>query len=565
MPALATSETQDAVELAPIANDRAAVQERKHVLKRIAALAEGCLRAVLIATVIALVGVTFRSGIERGGDSRLFDTDFGTVLYAVCANLAHDKYHAGRYVCASFAEKQMHYAGLWYDDATLARIGKSLPQWEADGAAIDRSLAKVFAAPPLASDGGVYAYGWGGDAGYMDFVQFAFRLFGGRLEALYYAYFLLLLISIGLFCIQFWRNYFALFTALAFQFSIIPYLDVLPGAGVGSLENPRLLSLLAIIPMFHALFLIVYRVRLSFWTILPFVPQAILLTAAADFRSLSYTAVIALTICCLVLLIIDRHRLTLPQAAWRCWPAYLILLCVAAGAGLQARAADTRIALLGGMRYHTFWEPLFWNLETSPDWKSKYRAQFQGATGDAIAQIAVQQYRTRHNLLHLKTDFVLGDESLGLTQVAYEKYTRAAYIEFARKNPWFIAQLKYYNALNVINWVKSVIQSEWRAVGWSLLALGGIVSFALIVDVRRKHETLRRLSICAGLLLLIGIVTALPVWATAIEAAIMTDLTLLNVLASFVLALWAVVCLGVMLSERAPRLMRGLLALQHDS
>ena len=143
----------------------------------------------------------------------------------------------------------------------------------------------------------------------------------------------------------------------------------------------------------------------------------------------------------------------------------MTLVCLAPGAGLQAATADPRIAQTGGMRHHTFSEPLFWNPETdAADWKAKYRAQFDCATGDAIAQVAVQSHRARHHLLHVKADFVHGHESQGLSQVAYEKYIRAAYIEFARKNPWFIVRLMYDNALNIVDWVRALVASEWWAL-----------------------------------------------------------------------------------------------------
>ena len=556
MSAHTTSETQNVAGLRTPANlvqgTTGLAARCSNTFQRARVVADKSLKGLLIATIIGLVGVTFRMGIESGQVGRFYNSDYGTILYAICANLSQEKYRAGRYVCANSAERQMRDAGLWYTDDALARAGKTLPQWEADGAFLNQALTKVFASSPLASDGGVYDYGWGGDSGYMDFVQGAFLLFGTRLEALYYGYFFLLSVSTILFCIQFWRNYFAAFTVLAFQFSFIAYLDLgyLQPTELGSLGNPRILSLLAIIPMFHALFLIVYRIRFGLRAGLLFVPQALLIAAAADFRALSYAAFITLLICNVALLVIDRRRQTLREAGRRYWPTYAIAVCLAVGAGLQAATADPRIAQMGGMRYHTFWEPLFWDLETDQaDWQAKYRGQFDGATGDDIARVAVQSYRARHGLLNVKNDFVGGNESLGMTRVAYEKYTRDAYIEFARANPWFIVRLKYFNALNIMAWVKPLLLNEWRALHWWLYVLAAFVGFALIAEVRRNVETLRRLSICAGLVTLSGFLIAIPIWATAIEGSIMTDLCLLNATASFALALWVLVSAGVLVSK----------------
>jgi len=203
----------------PSAAPAAAKANADDYRKRLGAVAGGCLSALLIAAIIAMIGTSFRYGIDRGSHAKLTLTGSGQFVSAVCAILAQHKYHTGRYVCAGSAYREMQDAGLWYDDATVTRIGKTLPQWLADTAFLNGAIDKVFAEPRLASDGGVRAFGWGGDAGYMDFVEFAFSLFGHRIVALYYGYFLLLLISTALFCIQFWRNYLALFAVLAFQFS----------------------------------------------------------------------------------------------------------------------------------------------------------------------------------------------------------------------------------------------------------------------------------------------------------------------------------------------------------
>jgi hypothetical protein len=61
-------------------------------------------------------------------------------------------------------------------------------------------------------DGRLQATGWGSDAGYMDFVDLAFAVFGPKIEALYLGCFLLLTASTVLVCVQFARNLFPLFT-----------------------------------------------------------------------------------------------------------------------------------------------------------------------------------------------------------------------------------------------------------------------------------------------------------------------------------------------------------------
>ncbi len=523
--------------------------------RSLGALAERCLSALLIAAIIASIAASFRYGFDRTLDGKLTITGEGQFVSAVCAILSQKNYGYGRYVCDGSQKQQMRDIGLWYDDEALSRIGKTNEQWRSDAVFLDSALDKAFALPPAPASGAM-AFGWGGDAGYQDFVDFAFRVFGHRIESLYLGFFLLIVVSTILMCVQFWRNYFALLAVLAFQVGILNYLGLFDALRIGSLSNPRCLSFLAITPVFHALFLAVYRVRLDGRAFALFAPQALLIAAAADFRSLAYADVIALTACCLVLLLVDLWRQGLPlrQAVRRYWPIYTIFVCVALGVLLPARLADHRIAAIGGMRYHTFWEPLVYDLQLHPEWKEKYAAQFHNATGDAIAEVAAQSYRERHHLLHNKPDFIYGEESRGLTDLAYEKYVRDAYIEFVRNDPWFVVQLKYYNAIQVIDFVGHVMVSQWAALDWRILALAGLVAFALTMQIRQKTESLRRLTLCTGLLTLSGILVALPVWAMVTNVDLLTDLTLINVSASFLLAVWALVCVGVALSERVRRL-----------
>ena len=78
-----------------------------------------CLSAMLIGGILALIVFLFRFGVDRGQDTRIH----GHFWDAICANLSTEKYRTGRYVCSKAALNDMMTAGLFYDEATLARIG----------------------------------------------------------------------------------------------------------------------------------------------------------------------------------------------------------------------------------------------------------------------------------------------------------------------------------------------------------------------------------------------------------------------------------------------------------
>ncbi len=534
--------------------------ELKVVLERLSAWAEPCLSVIIIAAIMAMVVLSFRCGTDRGDDGKLALTGDGHFVYAVCNVLTSIKYEGrhfcskqrdgryvcseqGRYVCSSGIQEQMQQVGLWNDEGTLGRIGKSAEQWREDTQFLNNALDRIYAlkAP---SEGTVNAYGWGGDVGYMDFVQFAFLLFGHTLQALYYGFFLLLAISAGLFCLQFWRHHFALFAVLAFAFGLLTYVRLMPSDGLDSVDNPRLLTVLALIPLFHALFLMLHRVRASLWPVVLFTPQAMLMAAAADFRSLAFASPLVLTVCCIVFLMSEllRHKGSLRQTLLLYWPACVVFACVGLSAVLQVEAADPRIAASGGMRFHTFWEPMYYDLQLDPRWKQEYAAEHHWATGDAVPQVAAELYEERHHLPHWTS------------QRGYETALRGAYIDFIRNDPWYVVGLKYYDAQMIINYVARVTATEWTSLTWPWLALAGFVAAALVLQIRRKQESVRTLTACTAALGFSAFLFAIPIWAIVVEDQIFADLILCTVVWTLTTALVALVAVAVFLSERVPRL-----------
>jgi hypothetical protein len=509
---------------------------------------------VLIAIIIGTLAASFRFGIDRGQEAVLAPNDFGGVIAATCAVLSYEKYHSGRYVCLSAAEQQMRSVGLAYDDATLAGLRKTLPEWLSDGAFLDRALDKVFALPRLQGDGSVTDIGWGIDAGYMDFVEFAFSLFGHKIEALYYAFFLLLLTSTALYCIQFWQKTFALFTALSFHLAFLSYLPVLQGVELYSANNYRLLSLLAVIPLFHVLFAILYGLRPTRGNLLLLTLQAVVVAAAADFRSMAYVAVIALTFCCCFFLLYEslRRKENLRQAVIGCWPLAIVLICVASGIVLQGGSKDWRFAAIGGITGHAVWEPLYYDLQLHPDWSKKYGQQHRGTTGDETTVVAVQSYRERHGLLHGKSDFVNGDEAQGLSHRAYEKYARDVYLEFVRNDPWYFVQLKYYDLLHLLKHPRYAVPRAWSALNRYIVALAILAAGAAFFQIRGKAESLRTLVVSTAAVGLFTILFAGPIWITVPIISSLTDFALLADTFAFMAAFTAIVALAVLLSRYLP-------------
>jgi hypothetical protein len=500
-----------------------------------------CLSAALIGATILLLALSFRGGINRGHDTTIV-VHGAHFFNAVCAILSTEKHGTGRYVCAATAHRNMEAIGLGYEEATLARLGKGLEELGRETAFLNDALKKVFQTASLAEDGSVTPIGWAMDAGYMDFVDLAFRIFGQKVEALYLTFFLFLAASTALACIQFYDRFLVLFSLLSFQYVLFFFLHETGGWEVYSFTNPRFLSILAVIPLLHALFLILYQVRPSGRAILLFLPQAALMAAASDFRATAYWTVIALMVFCVLLVGATRWRQgwSYRRAVALCWPALPVLLCMAAATLFVDTTTDPRLVEIGGMKGHAFWQPIYYNLQLHPDWKKKYSDQHAGVTGDETAWVAVKAYRKRNHL-----------ESEPLTQVSYEEQTHAVFFEFIRNDPWYFIELKYFGAAIIVEVIKAFLSRVWASLPWPFLILAACTAVGLTTRVRTKAESLPTLTWCTVTVIALVAIVAAPTWVTVVTIYAIADTGIVAATAAFVGALWLAVSLAVLVINDA--------------
>jgi hypothetical protein len=500
-----------------------------------------CLSATLIGATILLLALSFRGGIDRAHDATIVLRSGAHFFNAVCAILSTEKYGTGRYVCAVTAHRNMEAIGLGYEEATLARLGKGLDELGRETAFLNDALKKLFQTAPPAEDGGVTAIGWAMDAGYMDFVDLAFRIFGPKVESLYLTFFLFLAGSTTLACIQFYDRFLVLFSLLSFQYVLFFFLHETDAWEIYSFTNPRFLSILAVIPLLHALFLILYQVRSSGRAILLFLPQAALMAATGDFRATAYWTVIALMVFCVLLVgAARRQSWSYQRAVGVCWPALPIFLCMAAVTVFVETITDPRLVEMGGMKGHAFWQSIYYNLQLHPDWTKKYSDQHAGATGDEAVWVAVKAYRKRYHL-----------ESEPLTQISYEKQTRAVFFEFIRNDPWYFIELKYLNAATIVEVVRAFLSRVWASLPWPFLILAACTAVGLATRVRTRAESLSTLTWCTVTVVALVAIVAAPTWVTVVTIYAIADTGLVAATASFLAALWLAVSLTVLVTNGA--------------
>src|SRR5262249_5519416 len=159
----------------------------------------------------------------------------------------------------------------------------------------------------------------------------------------------------------------------SFQYVLFFFLHETGRWEIYSFTSPRFLSILAVIPLLHALFLILYQIRPSSRAILLILPQAALIAAAGDFRATAYWTVIALMLFCVLFVGAAHWRQgwSYRRAVAVCWPALPVFLCMAAAAAFVHTTTDPRLVEIGGMKGHAFWQPIYYNLQLHPNWKKK--------------------------------------------------------------------------------------------------------------------------------------------------------------------------------------------------
>ena len=90
------------------------------------------------------------------------------------------------------------------------------------------------------------------DKGLVDFVYTAFAVFGVKTSSLYYMFFLTMLFTMVVYCVQFYGNRDALFVLVCFLLSLYTTLFVMPlNDEWGNIIEPRFMPVLSMIPIFH--------------------------------------------------------------------------------------------------------------------------------------------------------------------------------------------------------------------------------------------------------------------------------------------------------------------------
>ncbi len=497
----------------------------------------------LIAATILLIAQTYRYGTEHDIDRFIARNGHAVFWDGICAMVSREKFGMGRHVCSPKAMAIQQQAGLYYDQQTLDRIGKTLPELIHDTEFLNAAIDQVFAIDGGQQDNNVRPLGWGADVGYADYMELSFFLFGKRLQSLNKTYFLILALSTVLISIQFRSRPFVLFTVFSFIYALKTFINIenLDYWSIDTTTNPRFLTTLAILPFLHILFLLVHRYALTTGAIFLILPQAILMAFVMNLRTTAYWTIIVIAILSALLAVIwfmrRENRPPLAIALARFWPAYISGAALAAMLAFIFIAEDPWLAIAGNMRTHTFWGSSYYALQMHPDWKRKYAEQHQGTSGDGPAVVALHDYMDRNKLRQRDNPEAYRPDG-GLKLDYRERYLGGAFFDFFRNDPGYVIEVfAYNNPVGAWQVVTPFTKQVWRAADWKLLVAGFLTTVAVLIRIWQNRERPGELVLGGTLLFIAACLSAGPNIATVIIHSSITDTALMATTASLSLAL----------------------------
>ena len=436
-----------------------------------------CSRYLLIVLVAAAVFVAFRIGLVRNFDDRLSNESWGRMLFGIGAAITHIDYGGYGYTVSAPVEGALMEGGLTDNPDILARLGTQFPDNLRNAKLIDAAIAKAAQLPfAVSPDTGVRG-ATDDDVGLTDYVTWSFRLFGHRLLGLYLFYFVVLASSVGIFVATFHGSprALALLLVVCVAHAFVLGSNILDPNYLGSVTDPRFLSVLGIVPALHLACVLLFRLPPSRGDVAGAIAQSVILFFVVSIRSSAIWA--AAAILALGLVVVFSELLARKKLASGAW-ALAVLLAVG---GVQTvhltRSLHPVYKTDGALGYHGFWHALFYQLQYNPDWDKRYAASYGNAAGDTLPQVAAQKYVLEHPPPPSEDIYLTPDHSYSQMKArARETYIRKAFLEFVADDPKFVIA----TFANNVKRAGAVLMSFLSSLGRHPFVLGLIVAVSFL-------------------------------------------------------------------------------------
>src|SRR5215831_11074627 len=445
----------------------------------------------LAAMIVGLcLLAAFRIGIERDLRDTIGDESWGRILFGVGAAITQMDHGGYGYSLSTVVETVLTYGGLTDDPKILAPLGKQFPSNLRDPALINAAIVKAATFEwPFNPEEAVRGSG-GDDLGFVDYVRLSFLVFGHKIESLYYTYFLIFGVSAAVFLWTF-RSRPALLMLLVitsvaqiFLFSSI----LLAPHNLGSISDPRFLSIMAAVPGLHLGCLLLDRSPPSITNVASSIVQSTILVFAFWIRASAIWVILAIavfagliTICGLLK---RRNKLR------RVWCLGILLAVLAVHTLWVTMTLHPIYRSEGEISHHVFWHAVFYQLQFHPRWNKKYAASYDFATFDELPRVAARKYLLRHPPPHPEQMYLTQDRQY-LRIAPSEAYIRKAYFEFFANDPRFILEsLLIYNPLGMAIVLAGYLSSLDRVTVMELLS-ASVVLFILAAFLLADGEQQR--------------------------------------------------------------------------
>ena len=338
------------------------------------------------------------------------------------------------------------------------------------------------------------------DIGYVDFTEWSFRLFGLKIEALYYMFFLILSFSTFVYLIAFWSDLVPKTVLLLTLFSFIVELHT----DIFSLHMPsftglRHASVLALIPAWHFAFLIIYRRPASVVNLVTTFIQLAVLLLAIKTRTTAAWVLVLLAVLSVGLAISAWRRMPAERRTWLPlvrsaikWPIALVFV----GVFLHGAFANSRLHPVyftdDVLNYHEFWEGAYIGiLKMAPELippDSKALETFRSThNADQAGYTAAAEYLIQSRFMRPPPDFprsyppgFISPWTGGPKFRLNNEIMRHVVFRLAARRP--LGMLKLYVLTKPYYTVASVVTALGPArLGWPwLLFAGGLVGFIVV-------------------------------------------------------------------------------------
>jgi len=213
-----------------------------------------------------------------------------------------------------------------------------------------------------------------GDIGLVDYIHFAFSLFGYKVESFLYLYFLIFLIQVMFFYWQFRGNKLVMVGLFLFLLGHSITLSGLVGAGYNlwTVHNNRFLSVLGLIPIMHVCLLALTQKQTKLSGFLGVLVQILIYIFILRCRNSAFWMVGPVLLIGGLWVLTKLNSTLFNVKKVKLWPIILVGLAVIISIIAKPMTMDAGYYSEHNLASHTFWYPVYVGLAINPEIREIY-------------------------------------------------------------------------------------------------------------------------------------------------------------------------------------------------